>query len=212
VLIAAFPRRLLVAMSQRGFTLIELMVGLAITVILILLSLPSMTSYYQNSKISNATQNYAAGLQLARAEAIRRNLPVDFMLTDAAIGAGNNANVATAVNGRNWVVRFQDPASAPGIFTQIEAKSAIEGANQAAGSVPSVNVVSANTVGGVVTFNGFGGTTTAVPVTLDITNPTGGACAEVLGPMRCLRVLAEPGGRVRVCDPAISTLGDSRTC
>jgi prepilin-type N-terminal cleavage/methylation domain-containing protein len=48
-----------------GFTLIEVMVALTIVALMVLISLPSMTAYFQNAKIGSAAQTYAAGLQAA---------------------------------------------------------------------------------------------------------------------------------------------------
>ena len=197
-----------------GFTLIEILVSLVIIALMVLISLPSMTTYFQNSKISTAAQGYASGLQVARTEAIRRNLPVDFLLTDTDVSTANIANTAVpSTTGRNWVVRVLNPTTAA--FDPIESKSAFEGSGQTAGSTPSVAVTGSAVLppaafNGVVTFNGFGGTTSASEIQLDVNNLTGGACLPA-GPMRCLRVRAAPGGLVRVCDPLLA-LGDSRSC
>lgn len=200
--------------GHRGFTLIEIMVSLAIVALMVLVSLPSMTTYFQNSKISTAAQAYATGMQVARTEAIRRNLPVEFVLTDTDVVTADIANaVAPSPNGRNWVVRVLDPATAA--FLPIEMKSALEGSGQIAGSTPTVAVTGSAQVppaafNGVVAFNGFGGTNTNSEVWLDINNLAGGACFPA-GMMRCLRVRATPGGQVKVCDPQLLA-GDSRAC
>ncbi len=72
--------------STQGFTLVELMVGLALTVFLLLLAIPSVTVYLLDSKIRAAAQAYYDGAQLARAEALRRNAYVALGLTDSGRG------------------------------------------------------------------------------------------------------------------------------
>ena len=198
----------------RGFTLIEVLVALVIIALMVMVSLPSMTTYFQNSKIGTAAQSYAAGMQVARTEAIRRNLPVEFMLTDTDVATADIANVAApSPTGRNWVVRvFNTPLAT---FELIETKSALEGSGQIAGSVPTVAVTGSAVLppaafAGMVAFNGFGGTMITSEIQLDINNLAGGACGPA-GPMRCLRVRAAPGGLVRVCDPQLP-IGDSRSC
>jgi type IV fimbrial biogenesis protein FimT len=195
-----------------GFTLIEIIVSLAIIALMVLIGLPSMTTYFQNSKIGTAAQAYATGMQVARTEAIRRNLPVEFMLTNTDVAIANIANTAApSPTGRSWLVRVFDPALAA--FVPIETKAALEGSGQSAGSTPTVAITGSAVAppavfNGIVAFNGFGGTTSEI--WLDINNPAGGACFPA-GTMRCLRVRATSGGQIRVCDPQL-LLGDSRAC
>ena len=72
--------------TNQGFTLIELMVGLAITVFLLLTAMPSASVYILDSKIRTAAQAYYDGAQMARAEALRRNTNVALGLTDSGLG------------------------------------------------------------------------------------------------------------------------------
>ncbi len=71
---------------SQGVTLIELMVGLALTVFLLLLAIPSVSVYILDSKIRAAAQAYYDGAQLARAEALRRNAFVALGMTDSNLG------------------------------------------------------------------------------------------------------------------------------
>jgi len=70
-----------------GFTLIELMVGLAILALLLLLGLPSFTTYLRNSEIRSTAESIVNGLRAAAAEAANRNAPVTFAIT----GGGGSA-------------------------------------------------------------------------------------------------------------------------
>ena len=199
--------------TARGFTLVELMVGITIVGIVIAMGMPGFTTYLQGSKLANSANSYLSGIQLARAEAIRRNLPVQFILTADPISVGIQNTAALNPNGQNWVVRFQDPTGPTPPFTLLQAKSAQEGAYSSAG-VSSVLVVGSATLpavfDGSITFNGFGATGANLP-TLDLSNPNGGACAPA-GPMRCPRVWVTAGGQVSVCDPNVTVVGDSRGC
>jgi len=76
--------------TQKGVTLIELMIGISIMAILIAIGLPSFRSMIQNSQIRTATESIQNGLQLARAEAVRRNEQVNFIL-----GTGTSWTVST---------------------------------------------------------------------------------------------------------------------
>lgn len=57
----------------RGFTLIELMIVLAVASVLLGTAVPAMTSTIKSVQLSSASNQLLAGLLLARSEAIKRN-------------------------------------------------------------------------------------------------------------------------------------------
>lgn len=65
----------------RGFTLLELMIVLAITVIVVTLTAPYLQDFYREHKIKLATTDIVNALESTRSEALKRNMPVDFRLT-----------------------------------------------------------------------------------------------------------------------------------
>jgi len=205
--------------TQAGVSLIELMIGLAILGILIMIGLPSMTVWLNNSQIRTAGETLLAGLTLARVEAVRRNQVVRFQLVTNLTSA---CTISTA--GTNWVVSLDDPTSlcdaAPGEPALgdpppriIQNRSGAEGTTRA--------VMNA-TPAGVVHFNGLGRITSpggaANMTRIDISNPKGGACENpdgTGGPMRCLRINISIGGEAKMCDPAVDPVafpGDPRIC
>lgn len=60
-------------MLQRGFTLMELLISLAILSILLALALPGLSRQVQQSRITAATEELASAILLARTTAISRN-------------------------------------------------------------------------------------------------------------------------------------------
>lgn len=56
-----------------GFTLIELMVTIALLSILLTLGAPSFNSLIQNMNLTTQANQFVASVQLARSEAVRRN-------------------------------------------------------------------------------------------------------------------------------------------
>lgn len=58
--------------KQGGFTLVELMITLAIAGILSMIAAPSMTSFIQNNRMVSQSNDFLADLMLARIEAIKR--------------------------------------------------------------------------------------------------------------------------------------------
>jgi type IV fimbrial biogenesis protein FimT len=189
-----------------GFTLIELMITLAVLAIVLMVGLPSMGTWLQNTQIRTSAESMQAGLQLARAEALKRNTTVRFQLVDTMSSA-----CALSATGRNWVVSLSaatglcnaDPSetAAPQI---IQKRSSAEGSPNA--------VVTADA--GSVAFNGLGRAAAGSLTQIDVTNPANGACKTPAGnePMRCLRLSVSAGGQVRMCDPAVDDATDPRRC
>ena len=198
--------------ASRGFTITEMMVGIAIVAILLGLGVPSITAYIEAAKLNSAAQSYLAGVQTARTAAIRQNLRTEFVLTDTPVQTPNLAEaLVPAANGLNWVVRVVDPTRPQPAFLLLEAKSATEGSVAAAQSVQIVGLGAPNAFNGVLPFNGFGTTADANNYTFVVQNPRGGACAPA-GPMRCPNILVPAGGLARICDPLVTAATDSRGC
>ena len=194
-----------------GFTIIELMIGLTVLGIVLMIGLPSLATWVQNTQIRTAAESMQSGLQLARAEALRRNTTVRFQLVSTLTSA-----CALSVTGTSWVVSRADPTGAceqaPTEATTpwiVQKKDGAEGAP---------NAVITATGGSSVIFNGIGRVVTSgVPAPIsrvDVTNTRGGACktAGADEPMRCLRVTVSTGGSVRMCDPAVTDVTDPRSC
>lgn len=194
--------------GSRGFTLIELMIAIALIAILTVLGMPSLSAYLQNAKLRSTTETFYSGLQMARAEAVRRNSQVQFVLTTDDPIPFNQNTTNTAATAKNWMVRVPSP-TAPGTYTFVEGKAMAEGAT---GQTSSTQGVQIDTGGlSTVTFTGFGATTLGGAATFAFTNPTGGSCAPS-GAMRCLNVVVSIGGQVKMCDPAVTAVGDTRRC
>jgi type IV fimbrial biogenesis protein FimT len=202
-----------------GMTLVELLIGVTIMGIILIMGIPSFKSWVQNAHIRTATEAIQNGLELARAEAVRRNTLVRFQLTSTV-----DNTCALTKTGKNWVVSLDDPTGLCANATLNEAFPISDAGNNPApriiqvrsGSEGSVNAVvtsqevtaaAAAIYNGSITFNGTGrvSTTSVNPgnnVQIDITNPAiGGACISAGGPMRCLRVVISSGGLIRSCNP-----------
>ena len=171
---------------QRGMTIVEIMISLAVLGILLMVALPNFAAWLQNLQLRAATEAGLNGLQIARAEAIRRNV-----LVQLAVGPGTGWTVSEAASG-----------------AVIQSKVHAEGsANAVVAITPGGSTL--------VTFTPLGGVgansdASAAVTQLDFTNPTGGSC-QPTGPMRCLRLVVTGGGSVKMCDPALAST-DPRGC
>ena len=87
--------------ASRGFTLVELMITVAVMVILAAIATPSMTAMLNNSRAAGQTEELVASLQLARAEAIRRNARV-------TVCAGTGGVCNGSATWANWTIFGRD--------------------------------------------------------------------------------------------------------
>lgn len=187
-----------------GFSIIELVIGLAILGILVATGLPEFTKFMQNSQIRNGGEAVLQGLNLARAEAIRRNSPVRFQFVTSL-----TSGCALTTSSLNWVVSQDNPAGAcdatPSEGTApriVQRQSAREG---------TANVVVAATGGSSVTFSGLGRVSVAGITQVDLSSSRG-TCEHSGGELRCLRVLLTSGGQAKLCDPKVTDATDPRVC
>ncbi|HEY0661789.1 MAG TPA: GspH/FimT family pseudopilin [Lysobacter sp.] len=92
--------------SSRGFTLVELMVTLAVAAILLALATPSLAELLRRNRIAAANNELVTALNVARAEALRRGRPVTVCASADQRSCAASTNWATG-----WVV-FEDSVNA----------------------------------------------------------------------------------------------------
>lgn len=80
-----------------GFTLVELMVALAVAAILLTIAAPNFRDFLLNNRLAGATNEFIAAANLARSEAIKRG-------RDATVCVSNDSMSAapTCTGGNDW--------------------------------------------------------------------------------------------------------------
>jgi type IV fimbrial biogenesis protein FimT len=107
-----------------GFTLVELMVTIAVLAILLSIGIPSFSRMMASSRMATQTNEIVAGLNLARSEAVRRGHPVSiraiaangsyaggWLIFNDANGDGDRADTADTENTDGTVIRQNEAVS-----------------------------------------------------------------------------------------------------
>ena len=213
--------------AQTGFTLVELIIAVAIFSLLLGLGIPAYKDWMTRTKIRVTAETLVAGLVTTRNQALQRNAPVIFSLTDTL-----EAGCARASNATNWVISLANPSGscnaapsetdAPRI---IEKRSGGEGgsSNTTVAALTAANEAATNVVfnglGRVMTMDSAGNAMNPISVInigkrIDPGNPDDSMCMTPTGDgvVRCLRIELTPGGGPRICDPAVGDANDPRYC
>jgi len=200
----------------RGFSIVELMIGLVLLGVILMLALPSFIGMVNNMRVRNAAESVLTGLQQARVTALQRNLRAEFLLMNEAADPSNVAAYVANTSGPGWAVRIRNTN---GSYTFVNARDPLEGSNQASGSSSPVTMAASNLPGGnLITFSTVGQADVAAGtvVKIDITHPLAGTQdrfkCQPTGEIRCLRVEVTPSGQARMCDPAVTDAKDTRYC
>lgn len=198
----------------RGFTLIEMVVVVAILGILVGLGASNYSAWIANSRIRTATETLASGLNTARNEAIKRNRLVRFHLV-SDLGGG----CALSPSGTSWVVSLNDPTVTAGEQCDIEISDTtapfIVAKKSAAEQASRITIAALNRGGApadTIVFNGLGrvmvtGNNPIARIDID-------SSAIVAAETRELRIQLTPGGLIRMCDPNVAAANppDTREC
>lgn len=87
---------------MRGFTLIELMVTVAVLTLLAAIATPSMITLVNSNRLASTSGELASALQLARSEAIRRSARVRIC------GSNDGVNCTNGTAWAGWAIRGRD--------------------------------------------------------------------------------------------------------
>jgi type IV fimbrial biogenesis protein FimT len=196
---------------QSGFNLIEILVTLTVLGVLIALGAPALGDFLQNQQIRAATEAIVNAMQVARGEAIKRNLAVLVVLEPPT--AGWTICNATEVLCDSTIVAADEalPADQKKV---IQHRSPEENTGNARVTPVASDLVTA-AVG--VTFSPLGSVVTNLNgsptlARVDVASSRD-ACIADSGPMRCLRVVVSGGGSIRMCDPSPGiAMPDPRAC
>jgi len=84
--------------SQRGVTLIELMIAVGILAIVVAIAVPNFQAMIQNNRLTSAANEMLGVFQIARSEAIRANRRVTLAFNATPDIAANEAHIVVFVD------------------------------------------------------------------------------------------------------------------
>lgn len=206
--------------AEKGFSLIELMITLAVAGIIAAIAIPSFRDMMVNARTRGAAESVMAGLRLARSEAIKRNTVVRFQLVSTL-----DNNCALSTNSMLWVVNqsHTDPAN---LFYRLPTGSCaasafappdqVDPCNPAPTNHPAANPACANDP--FIIQKSDARTTTGINVAADASSIVFGPIGQVLvaglttveitatgdtagDSFRAWRVVVGAGGSAKLCDP-----------
>jgi len=165
-----------------GFTLIELLTVVTILSIMLFLALPNFNVWLQNTQIRTAGEAILNGLQLARAEAVRRNVNVELRM-DLSSG---------------WTAWLPDTGEV------IQTRLAGEGSSAALVTITPLGPTT-------VTFNSLGTIAANADGTNPVSEFKIDSISLAATDSRELCILIRTGGNIRMCDPQVAST-DTRSC
>ncbi|SET73573.1 type IV fimbrial biogenesis protein FimT [Marinobacter segnicrescens] len=100
-----------------GFTIIELMITLAVLAIILTIGIPSFRTLIENNRVTSQANTLLSAVNLARTEAIKRGTEVT-LLAEAGgfangycVTVGNYANCGAAEAGNDVIRSFEEPGA-----------------------------------------------------------------------------------------------------
>ncbi|MES2832163.1 MAG: GspH/FimT family pseudopilin [Pseudomonadota bacterium] len=179
---------------HHGFTVIELLITVAVLATLSALGIPTMNNAINNAKVRSTAEALQNGLRTAQAEAIRRSRQTAFVLTNDTPAEG----AAPSDDGTYWYVQVL-PAVPGEVVIDPYVQGGQFGARTAGTTIRGPAVICFNSIGRAVANNATG-----LPGAASCAAPASRTTFDVTktGADRTLRLQVSAAGKIRMCDTA----------
>ena len=202
-------------MKSQGFSLVEMVIVVAILGIALGLGIPSYTQWIRNVQIRNHAESMQTGLMKARNEALRRNLIVSFWLVKSpnpdvlANDCTLYADADADSKGISWLVSIESPHNLCASAISDTASPFFLAKHAAGNGGDQATTNTGPAAANVVRFNGLGQVITSLADTITSINIAG---FNPTSEDKNYRITINSGGMIKLCDPTITVTTDSRFC
>lgn len=152
--------------AAKGFTVLELMVTVAVGALLVAIGVPALNNFVLNDRDISQINSLVASFNYARSEAIKQHLASGVVVCPSSDGATCNGTPAWS---GGWVVVNTDPSLAGTPQAVIQAVPALGGSN---------TVTASGSGASGITFQYNGGIANSQSLAIKICDPRGAAFAR----------------------------------
>jgi type IV fimbrial biogenesis protein FimT len=190
-----------------GYSMIELAVTLIVLSLVLAAVLPAAADWMQDLRLRGVAESLKTGLDRARMEALKTNRTISFWLVADAKSKVPGPDCEQSDAGMSWVVSIDDPTGACDAVKSTKDAPRLAFRSEASldGSQVTVEALDVDEKAATqVAFNALGQVQGAGMIRqINVTRTGGGG--------RALRIVIEPGGSIRSCDPKADA-DDPRAC
>src|SRR3990170_5948831 len=132
---------------NKGFSLVELIVALTIAGVLMAVAAPALQKFFSSNQLTSQVNDLMADINLARSEAIKRNVTTGVCVT----AAGGSSCVTSGNWANGWLVYYVCPTGDPSGCTAgnnvvLEVHEALSGSNSLAATRTDVSTSTSSSI------------------------------------------------------------------
>ena len=167
--------------KKKGFTLIEMIITVAIAAILVMVALPNFRDFIENNRLATNANKLISMLQYAKSEAMKRDVTVSLCAGNPTSGCVCNAQAGCDAKWKNGYIVFTDP----------NVNCTVDNGEQILRVDEGIRGDYTITAAGCLTFRGLGNLSTNNTVTISI-------CTSYLTTDNIRNIQVNPVGRPEV--------------